>query len=385
MYTVKSWPPDHCVANHSLSGQPLIEWPEWPITVAIMDNFYSSPEQNSSLEQPLPASRSRRLLRGLGFLFLILAFLATLYGSFSYVAWQKGQVLRAERARTDLEEQVARQTELARTDIAAGNYLLALRRLDWVLERRPEQPEVQLLRDQAQRALNNLLTPLPTTAVTPSPSPTPFATSTAGDSNAAQQLNAIQTLLQDKQWETAIDALIVFQNQNPSYERWQTDRMLYETYTTYGVELLYGEQVELGLYYLERAERLGDLPQSVLDQQLWAKLYLQGVAYYGVNWGVAVYYFRDLCLAAPFFQNACDRLYTALIAQGDQYAVALDWCPARPAYSEAYQLRSSQPLAQKIREANEGCLTATPTPLPESTPAEDDSEQPIPTVTPTEG
>jgi hypothetical protein len=346
-----------------------------------MDDSYSPPELPPSSERPLTVSRPRYLWRGLGLLLLVGAFLGTLYGSLAYIAWQRGQDLRAERVRTDLEEQLARQTELARADIAAGNYVLALRRLDWVLERRPTHPEAQLLRDRAQRTLNSMLTPMPTTAVTPTASPTPFATSAATDSTVDQDLAAIQALLRDEKWEEVIDALILFQSQNPNYERWQTDRLLYDAYTTYGVDLLYGEQVELGLYYLERAERLGDLPQPILDQQLWAKLYLQGLAYYGVNWAAAVYHFRDLCLAAPFFHNACDRLYDALMAQGDQYAAALDWCPAQPAYNEVYQQRRSQALAQKIQQAVEGCLAATPTPLPESEPPDVTDEQPIATET----
>jgi hypothetical protein len=129
-----------------------------------------------------------------------------------------------------------------------------------------------------------------------------------------------------------------------------------------GVSLLYGDQVELGLYYLEQAERLGNLPQDVRDQRQWAELYLGGIGYFGVNWDVTLFYFRDLCLAAPFFHDACAKLYEALVAYGDQYAVQRDWCPAEALYQEAYRQDATGAVSQKLREAREGCASATPTP-----------------------
>jgi hypothetical protein len=82
-----------------------------------------------------------------------------------------------------------------------------------------------------------------------------------------------------------------------------------------------GEQVELGMYYLSQARRLGDLTTEALDYEMWAELYLQGIAFYGTNWDASAYYFRNLCLAAPFFHDSCERLHEVLVAYGDQYAV----------------------------------------------------------------
>jgi hypothetical protein len=178
---------------------------------------------------------------------------------------------------------------------------------------------------------------------------------------AAATLRDIEDLLEDEAWEDAITALISFQHNNPEYERRHTDELLQEAYMAQGVELLYGDQIELGLYYLEQAQQLGDLPQDVRDQQQWAELYLAGIGYFGVNWDVTLFYFRDLCLAAPFFHDACAKLNEALVAYGDQYAVQRDWCPAEALYQEASQQNDSNALLQKLREAREGCASATPT------------------------
>ena len=129
-----------------------------------------------------------------------------------------------------------------------------------------------------------------------------------------------------------------------------------------GKELADGEQVELGLFYFSQAEKLGDLPTEVEDQRTWAELYLIGIGYFGVDWGTTVYYFRDLCAAAPFYQGACDKFHQALIAYADQFAGLLDWCPAEALYREAVILDSTSDLIDALGRSVEGCEEATPTP-----------------------
>jgi hypothetical protein len=192
---------------------------------------------------------------------------------------------------------------------------------------------------------------------------TPEATATPGIiSDPASELARLKRLANTQQWEDEIRALVTFQNQFPDYERMATDRLLYDAYVAYGLQLVQGKRAELGLYYFDQAQKLGDLPQEALDYRTWAELYTQGVAFYGVNWGAASLYFRDLCLAAPFYQDACQLLYESLVAYGDQYAVAQDWCPAEGIYQEAVRQQNSTELREKLTAAREGCLTATPTP-----------------------
>jgi tetratricopeptide (TPR) repeat protein len=330
------------------------------------DSFSSPPQVESELART--PRTGYRLLRGLAFLLLLVIALALSYGAVAYAAWQRGQVIRAERAQTDLQQQMQRQMALANSDVAAGNYALAVRRLDWVLEHDPDQPGAYELRHEAHQALNRLLAPPATVVITVIAPPAALeavGTRLPAEEDAAAALASVRSLMEDETWERAIDALIDFQGRFPNYERRLTDQMLYDTFIRHGVEMLYGDQVELGLHYLERAERLGDLPESVEDQRVWAKLYLQGMAFYGVNWPASIYYFRDLCRAAPFFHNACDRLRMALITYGDQYVLDQEWCPAVPLYSEANQQRHDAVLAGKLVQAREGCLSATPTPLPE--------------------
>jgi hypothetical protein len=283
-----------------------------------------------------------------------------------YLGWQSGQSLRQEQVETQRVEAILTQLTRAREDIEAGNYRLAERRLEWVLEQAPTNNEATLLLAQIERAQEGPGTPtLPATETPPAPDTEP--TTPSDDPAEAERtagLRRLEGLVEDEAWEEAITAIIEFQAQYPEYEREETDRLLRDAYMGRGVEMLYGEQVELGLGYLSRAERLGTLPQDVRDQRLWAELYLDGIGFYGVNWDVALFYFRQLCAAAPFYQDACQLLYESLVAYGDQFAVQSDWCPAVSFYQEAAGVLGGQGVGGKLTNAREGCANATPTPEP---------------------
>lgn len=323
-----------------------------------------SPVNGQVEEQTPEAQRPRRTLRLVGVLLIFVAVLLGWYLLVGYLGWQSGQSAMVEEREVELSAQIQRQTELARENIGQGSYNLALRRLDYVLGLDPENSEALDLRTQAQQALDSLSTPQPTTAVTSTPTAQPEPTVTPGSiSDPETELQRIRRMVSNENWEDALPALLAFQHQFPNEERPATDDLLYNVYVNYGLSLLEGEKVELGLYYLDQAAELGDLSQEVQDYQLWAELYLQGIAFYNVNWDVATYYFRELCLAAPFYQSACDLLQESLENFADQYAVAEDWCPAQELYQEALSHGRSAPLLDKLNNAAEVCALATPTPL----------------------
>jgi hypothetical protein len=302
--------------------------------------------------------RSRPLFRVLGIIFIALAVIVGVYGTVAYLAWQRSQEAQVEEARSILLEEIQDQLALAKDDLSAGKLVLAQKRLEWILEREPGHPEsVQLLSEIENRLA------LPT--ATPRPAPTETAVveeESPVEDELAPAFNRLQELMDDNDWSAAISALIVFQSDHPNYRRQDTDRLLYDAYVNQGQELLSGDQVELGLSYLSRAEALGDLSQEVQDQRLWAELYLTGIAYYGVNWDTAAFFFRDLCAAAPFYQNSCQKLGVSLVALGDIYAANLDWCPAETYYREATSYSDDPLLSEKLANARLMCLEATPTP-----------------------
>ena len=313
-------------------------------------------EVEESREESVP--RRRRLFRFIGFGLISIAILLIVYGTVIDFALRRGQSLRLKNQQQALQEELATQLAYAKEDIEVGSYTLAMRRLDWILERDSDYPEAESLRQEAIAGGNTR----------PTLTPIPKATSTRveefnlDDSEPVQIYSKLQQAIDDQDWQKAVSAITTFQAQYPNFNRQQTDAMLYNAYINLGQHLVTGDQVELGLFYLAQAEKLGDLPLEVEDQRLWAELYLLGISYYGVDWSVALYYFRDLCAAAPFYHNACLKLHEALISYGDQYAANSDWCPAEELYIEAVQQNNEPIASEKLQEARKFCLEATPTP-----------------------
>jgi hypothetical protein len=252
------------------------------------------------------------------------------------------------------------QFNLAGQDTNRGNFSIAIRRLEWILAQNDAFPGAQELLEQTRLNQSLLLTPSPSPTLTP----TPVTEIESSGPDPAEEISAIEDLFERQLWPETLDAILEFQVDFPNYKRQETNQMLFTTYIRFGEEQVNGEQVESGLYYFSQAERLGDLPLEVEDQRTWAEIYLLGIGYYGVDWEISVYYFRDLCAAAPFFQNACSLLHEALIAYGEQYATALDWCPANDLFVEAQGLRRNEELAARADLSFEQCSQATPTATP---------------------
>ena len=298
-------------------------------------------------------------MRLLGLALVIFSVAAATYLLVAYFAFESGRSLSRQQVSAQRDEQIARQIELARADLAAGSDNLALTRLDWVLGQAPDNADAQALRREITSR-----TPEPTAAPTDPPAePTQEETAAPGDEEALPALQAIRRLVAAEQWDEALSSLLLFQQQYPGFEREESDQLLYDTYLALGLAHINTEKIELGLNYLAQAEKLGNLPQEAQDYRLWADLYFEAVAYSGVNWDIAGDYWRDLCAAAPFFQDSCVRLNRALEGVGDQYAFNLDWCPAIAIYQEAWNRQPSDSLGAKLSQARDGCAAATAVPI----------------------
>jgi hypothetical protein len=317
-------------------------------------------EQDKEQDNQAEVSGGWSASRILGILLLLTAVVVALYLVVGYLGWQSGQALRSEQEQTQKAQQLERQIGLAQEDIKNGGYDLALHRLDWVLERDPDNHEANALREQAQAAMKTALTPLSPPTVTTIPDPTAVI---GEDANPEEELARLQQLFDREQWSTLLPAVQAFQREFPNFERQQSDRFLYEALLNEGLQQIQGSQIEQGILNLSQAERLGDLPQEALDYRFWANIYLEGIAYYGVNWAVSTSVFRELCLSAPFYQNACDKLFGSLVNYGNQYYFSQEYCPAIDLFREARQYGSEATLSERLTKAVEGCASATPTPV----------------------
>lgn len=328
------------------------------------------PAGNNADSPPPGKSRGRLAQRALGLALVIVSVVLATYLLVAYFAYESGRSLRSQQETTARTEQVDRQLELARQDLAAGSAHMAMTRLDWVLTQDPDNADALTLRQQAAAAEDAAQTagsgPLPTAEPRPTAEATPEEVIT--DDERLTELQAIRRLAAGEQWEEALPALVAFQQRFPDFNRDETNQLLYNTYLALGLSYVNTEKVELGLNYFAQAERLGSLPQEALDYRVWADLYFQGMAYSGVNWSIAADYWADLCAAAPFYRDSCARLDRALVGTGDQYAYLMDWCPAADIYQRAWNRTPTEILDNKLAEARAGCAAATAVPLTDTVP-----------------
>lgn len=301
--------------------------------------------------------RPRLGVRLMGLALIVFSIVVATYLVVAYFAFESGQAERMAQETTARTEQINRQLELAREDLAEGSDNLALTRVEWVLSQDATNAEALVLREAL---MGDQVEPTAAPA-TPTPSTSASAEPPVGD--ALPELQAIRRLTAVERWEEALPLLLAFQQSYPDYERDETNQLLYDTYVALGLSHVNTDKIELGLNYFAQAERLGNLPQEALDYRLWADLYFEAVAYSGVNWDIAAGYWRDLCAAAPFFQDACERFQTALVGYGDQLAYLLDWCPAVSVYQEAWNRQPTERLESKLSQARAGCASATAVPI----------------------
>ena len=320
--------------------------------------------ESSSKKIDEAAHGKRPLTRLLGIVLIIVAVVIAWFLLVGFLGYQSGQQLLEEKQQAEFVAALERQIELAREDIVAEKYNLADVRLDWVLERDADNKDALALREEIQNALTvTIAEPTAAPIETAVPTPLPAEEIASGNEDGpTEELQRIRRLIATKSWDEALVALHAYQQAYPNFERSESDQLLYDTYVEYGLELMNGDKVELGLNYLTQAEKLGDLPQEVLDYRTWATFYTQGISYYGVNWDLSAFFLRDLCLSAPFYQNSCDLFYEVVVNLADQYAARLDWCPALLHYEEASFQRTSADLNEKIGNARDMCLQATVTP-----------------------
>ncbi len=171
----------------------------------------------------------QRLFRILGFVFISMAVLLGVYGFTTYFALQRGQEIKDESAQQAFEDELEKQINFAEEDMEAGNYPLAVKRLEWILQRDPFHSEalalLQITQENAQS--NDLTTPFPTVTKSDVDDQSPVL-----DDEPAEAFSNIEYLIGEHDWQFAVSFITGFQSQYPDYRRRETDAMLYNAYLT---------------------------------------------------------------------------------------------------------------------------------------------------------
>lgn len=291
------------------------------------------------------------------------------------------------------------QLDSARLDLDEGRYEVALGRLDWILEEMTDYLTEDEMAKVGELYSETLIQLSVAGSVTPIPSPTPTvpaATPTPDLRGEEDLLNTAQQLIAAESWEEGIQTLETLRQKNIGFRTVKVDGLLYIALRNRGVtKILVDGSLEPGIYDLTLAERFAPLDSTADGFRTWARLYLTGASYWGVDWAQVVYFFEQIYPALPNLRDgtgmtATERFRIGAIEYGSQLAAAGEYCQAMDYFERAMSIGPdpvAQPTAQWVAEkcwkeqnpATQAPPEMTPTPTPDGGGA---TETPPPTEEP---
>lgn len=295
-----------------------------------------------------------RLLAAAGVLILLLMVL----GGAAFGGYRAGlDQLQAHWQATRTYE-VEHQYALGVDDLRSGRFELAVARFEYVLQLDPGFRDAGQQLALAQAGLAR--TPTPQAHYTPTPAATAAAATPrpASDNEAAAIFAEAQQRFAASDWDGVIEALARLDSVDRDYQAVRADGMLYLALRNRGVARIQGDAIEAGIYDLDTAERFGPLDTEAYNLRNWARTYLAGLSYWGLDWPRTMDIFEELSLVAPYFRDTDKRLFTAVVTVGDQLAAAGDACAAAERYSRALLIRADDEVSTKLEAAQQACGTA---------------------------
>jgi tetratricopeptide (TPR) repeat protein len=300
-------------------------------------------------------SRARRL--GLLGLALGLLLIVVLAGA-AYGGYQAGAAQRQTQALATQTYELENQYALGLADLQSGRYVVAVARFEYVLELDPNYRDASAKLAEAQAAAQITPTALasaaaPTAAGTGTPAPT--------QSQAAANLFAeANTSFAAEDWDGVISALTQLHSVDPDYEAVRADGMLFLALRNRGVARILGDAMEAGIFDLDNAEAFGPLDSEARNVRAWARTYLAGRDYWGLDWKRSMDIFEELSLIAPYFRDTDRRLFEAVWRYADQLVAAGDYCGAVERYERALLLFADESVSAKLTTAQESCANPPP-------------------------
>lgn len=300
------------------------------------------------------------------------------------------------------------QYELALADITDGRLKMAQQRIEYVLSVDPSYPGAADKLAEVMILLAQELTPTPVPSPTVSPTP---------DLRGVEEIyNQAVEQVKNKQWASAFDTLQALRNEDANYKSVDVDGLYYVVLRYRGVEMILNEgNLEGGIYDLTLAEKFAPIDSDADSYRTWARYYLNGASYWGIDWGQVVSIFSEIYPAFPNLRDgsgmtATERYRVATGKYGDQLMQQNEFCKAKDMYQLSLNLSPDSLIQSSAEEASRKCdesnsstqeqtqpeVTATPGPTENVVPTETETQttpvgtseaqnptEPAPTETPT--
>jgi tetratricopeptide (TPR) repeat protein len=276
----------------------------------------------------------------------------------SFLGYRQGITERKNYESTQVALAIGEQYEMGLQDMAEGRYEVARQRFDYVIQKDPNYPGVIDQMTEVQIILNATATPTP---VPPTAIPTEIPLTPTPDLRGEEELFLhAQTLIAEQQWTAAITDLETLRKKNPDFKAIEVDGMFFVAFRNRGAQNIGAGNLESGIYDLTLAERFGVLDTEANGYRTWARYYITGASFWGVDWSQAVYYFGQVAPQYPNMHDgtgwtASQRYVEAIVGYAQWYDAQGKWCAAEEHYHAAFEL-SGNPEYEKARDiASDRC------------------------------
>jgi hypothetical protein len=328
------------------------------------------PDEGAAQTQPIetkPKARPRR------WPFIVLGiFLVLLAGAIgAWRGYENAVVKRMTEQTSQVLVAASAQFQLGIDDFNSGRYEMARSRFEYVITLDPSYPGV------AEKLAEVILKTSTTSTPTLSPTQTPIPMTPTPDLRPVEDLfNQALNQLNNKEWNNSINTLEALRKVDYIYRAVDADGIYYMALRFRGVDKILKEgNLEGGTYDLALAERFAPLDRDADSYRTWARFYVTGASFWGVDWEKVLFYFGQIYPALPNLRDpsnwtATERFRVGSIFFGDQLAQKGDWCAAQKQYENALALSPNNQLAPTATKVKELCSpdptrvprTATPTP-----------------------
>ena len=299
------------------------------------------PACGAALPQGGSAPRpSRRWLHPLLWVLAALALLALTVAISGYAGLYYGERDREAERQATIQEHYQAGLEA----LNAGQYEIARAHFQYILQLDPDNAMAE--QGAAEVEARIAARPTPTSEVV-----RPLADQLWEKAKAAYEA---------QDWEEAASLLTQLRSLDPEYQADEVEEMLFHSLYEAGMALLDEDQLEEGIFYLDRAVALRPLDEEAAYQRNLAARYLAALNLWGVDWEGTIEALKELYALAPDYKDVYQRLYRAYVEYGDSLSEQGEMCPAEMAYTEALRLFADPQVESKREQAAQVCLVATP-------------------------
>jgi len=295
-----------------------------------------SDADESPVQAPTPGSRQgcRTALTVGGIALLVVVIVGLIAAAAVYFGLRDREQVQARQAETYYEQGEAYMQE--------GQYELAIAAYDQALMLSPDHPFAAVRREEARALLSG------------APTPTLVVQETSLEELWQEHLGYVAAA----DWLQAVATAEQIMLRDPAYQRQELDGNLYDAFLALAQEAIEEDRMEEAQRYLSRALDLRPNDSQAIHLQNLARLYVDGLRFYGADWADAIDRFGALYTIDPQFKDVSTRLRSAHIAYGQQLADDNAWCEAATQFELALDLAADTSLEALAANAATECQAA---------------------------